>query len=124
MGPARRQWARRARRSRRRALSVASKVAARRSEILRLAATHDWLRGRRRRALRGYRWAVAVARHLGARPELARTCAEIARRLEERRGPDAIDGRNAQAWRDEARHLFAELGLGGEAAAVGDAPRT
>jgi hypothetical protein len=100
-----------ARRSRRGALRVASKVAARRTEILRFAASHDWLRGRWQPALRGYARAVEAGRALGALPELARTCAELARRLAEERGPGALDGRDAAAWRAEARELFVELGL-------------
>jgi hypothetical protein len=113
-----RRIAARARQSRRRALRVAAKVAARRTEILRCAATHDWLLGRHERAARGYTDAVAVARALDARPELARSCAEIARRLEAEPGPDRLDGRAAAAWRSEAGEILRALGLTQELAAL------
>jgi hypothetical protein len=103
------------------ALRVAAKVAARRTEILRYAAAHDWLRGRRERALRGYAAAVESGRSLGALPELARTCAEIARRLEEGSDARALAGRDAAAWRAEARELLLELGLERELESL-DAP--
>jgi class 3 adenylate cyclase/tetratricopeptide (TPR) repeat protein len=106
-----RRLAARARRSRRRALAVAAKVAACRTEVLRLAATEAWLHGRYRRAQQGYASALRVARGLGARPELARTYAEIARRLAAERGPDLLEGRDADSWRAEADELFAALGV-------------
>jgi hypothetical protein len=112
----------RARRSRRSALRVAEKVAARRPEILRLAGSEAWLRGRYGRALRSYTEALRVGRHLGARPELARTCAEVARRLAADRGPDRLEGRDAAAWREEASGLRAGLGLDPEAPMFGDPP--
>jgi hypothetical protein len=106
--------AREARRSRRHALRVASRVAARRTEILRCAAAEAWLKRRYDSALRGYASALAVGRGLGARPELARTCAEIARRLGSGHGPDRLDGRDTHSWRDEACERFAALGLARE----------
>jgi len=113
-----RRLAARARRSRRSALRVAAKVAARRTEILRAAATHEWLLAHFDRALRGYADAVAVARALDARPELARTCAEIARRLASPQGPDRLDGRDAAQWRSEAGEILRGLGLSHELAAL------
>jgi hypothetical protein len=111
-----RRLAWRAQRRRRRALAVARKVAARRTEILRTAATEAWLHGRYDRALRGYLHAREVARGLGARPELARTCGEIARRLAGEQGPDELEGRDAAAWRAEASEGFAALGLAADRA--------
>jgi hypothetical protein len=46
-----------------------------------------------------------------------------ARRLGDGRGPDVLDGRDAGAWRDEAREHFVELALERELEALAAAPR-
>jgi hypothetical protein len=108
--------ARRARKIRRRALSLARKVAPRRVEVLRLAAEHDWWQGRRSRALRGFSDCLAAGRALGARPELARSFLSIARCLESDGKTVEFEGRDAASCREEARRLRVEMGLSPEPA--------
>jgi tetratricopeptide (TPR) repeat protein len=98
----------RARRDARRALRIAAWVPLDRTEIQRLVGRLHWTLGRRERALVWWGRSVATGEQLGARPELARTCLEIARRL----GPGQhVGGLPAGAWLDRARTLFTDLGL-------------
>ncbi|MCW5890434.1 MAG: AAA family ATPase [bacterium] len=92
----------RARAGLRRALRVAGVVAPARTETWRLAGRLHWLLGRRRAARAWWTRALREGERLGAVPELARTCAEVALRTG--------DGR------DRARSLFAEAGLVWDAA--------
>jgi class 3 adenylate cyclase/tetratricopeptide (TPR) repeat protein len=117
---ARRRFGSAARRSARRALAVARKVAKDRAEIHRLAGRVEWLLGRQRRALDLWARGVAQAERMGARPELARTFLEVGRRLgEERSQVSALLGSPADYVR-RAESLLAEIGLatGGETPAV------
>jgi tetratricopeptide (TPR) repeat protein len=101
----------RAQRSAREALRVASKVAIQRAEIHQLCGRLDWLLGRRRQAERYWRAALKVGEQMGARPELARTYAEIGRSLSEVGGDATFDGLSAATCIERARTLFSELGL-------------
>jgi len=114
-GAERREAKRKAKRSRDRALALAKKVAPRRAEVLRLAAQHDALLGRRAHALRSFERALAVASALGARPEQARICLDLARFLEASGG--TLAERDAASYRAEAQRLRAEMGLEPEPAA-------
>jgi class 3 adenylate cyclase len=97
------------RRSRRRALGAAAKVAARRPQVLRLVGREAWLRGRRGAAGRWWARSLAAAEALGARPERARTLHEIAIRVgPSGRGPGGRDGARCGA---EARALYREMNL-------------
>jgi hypothetical protein len=99
----------RLRRSRRRALGAAAKVAGRRPQVLRLAGREAFLRGRRGAAARWWARSLAAADALGARPESARTLHEIAVRL----GPGgrAPGGRSGVRCLAQARALYQEMGL-------------
>lgn len=108
-GHAEREWRRKARKSVRTALGSASKVAWRRTEVLRLAARHQGLIGNPRRALRLFERSVAWGEKLGALTETARTWAEIGRFLAARGG--TFRGLDAEACRARARAAFAELGM-------------
>jgi tetratricopeptide (TPR) repeat protein len=95
-----------------RAVRVAAKVAKERVAIYRLVGRVAWLLGKEKRALAWWTRALSVGEHLGARPELARTCAEVGRRLG---APGTrhttLAGTDAAAYRARAASLFAEIGL-------------
>jgi len=113
--PARREAARRAKRSRARALALARKVAPRRAEVLRLDAQLAALVGQRTRALHGFEQALRVASALGARPEQARICLDLARFLEA--NGSTLAERDAASYGAEAQRLRAEMGLSQEPSA-------
>ena len=107
-----REWTRRARPSARAALRSASKVAWRRTEVLRLAARYHALRGRRRRAQHLLDRSAALGERLGAVPETARTYAEAARLLRAGgRGDERFRGLDAAACAARARAAFELLEL-------------
>ncbi len=111
----RRVWARRARKSVRAALRSATKVAWRRTEVLRLAARHHWLLGHRAHAHRFFDRSADIGERLGARPETARTYAEAGRFLCERAQPDErFRGLDGAACMARARAIFEQLGLAGD----------
>jgi hypothetical protein len=106
------------------AARTASVLAMIRTETYRLTGTMHWLGGVPRKAVAWWEKAVAEGRRLGARPELARTHAEIARRLETHDGTVAAVARLSPAeHRDEARRLFQELGLDQDLASLGGTAR-
>jgi hypothetical protein len=108
----RRALTRRARRSCRAAIRIAAKVARERPEVYRLAGRLYWLLGSSQRALAWWTRSIAAGRALGAHPELARTYAEVGRRLSEggvRVG--ALDGVEAPAYLELARGLSEKLGF-------------
>jgi class 3 adenylate cyclase/tetratricopeptide (TPR) repeat protein len=92
-----------ARRSARRALGVARKVAKLRVEILRAVGQLEWARGRRAKAQAWWARSVAAGERQGALPELARTQLEMAHRL-------GAEGEGA-AHLARARELFGKVGL-------------
>jgi hypothetical protein len=99
-----------ARRAAARALACARKAAWQRPEAFALAGSSAWLCGRRREALRRWGESVDAAEQLGARPELARTWHELARRLDEW-GPGAsFRGLDAAACRARSAEISRELG--------------
>jgi len=101
-----------ARRSARRARSVASRVAAERSEVLRLSGRVEWWARRPRRALAWWTRALEAASSLGARPERARVYAEAGLALQEAADPALrFDFRGGEELVERARQLFDELGL-------------
>jgi class 3 adenylate cyclase/predicted ATPase len=65
------------------ALGIARSIARERPRALRLMARQSWLFGRRRAAVRWWNRGIRESERLGARPELARICAEAAARLGE-----------------------------------------
>jgi hypothetical protein len=96
---------------------MAHRVARERVEVFRLTGTLYWLLRKHRRALLWWRRSIASGRALGARPELARTYAEIGRRLGAAgKHPRALDGLEAARYIALARELYDELGLGWDGA--------
>ena len=112
------RWRRRAGRDARALLAVARKMARLRTEAYRLVGRLAWLRGRRRAAQRWWTRSIREGERLGARPELARTCAEVARRLDGAASA-RVDGRSPAELHELAGELFRELGL----APAGEASR-
>jgi class 3 adenylate cyclase/tetratricopeptide (TPR) repeat protein len=105
------------RRSRRRALGAAAKVAARRPQLFRLAGREAWLRGRRGAATGWWARSLAAAEALGARPERARSLHEIAIRVgPSGQGPRGLVG---AVCGEEARALYQEMGLERDLARLG-----
>jgi hypothetical protein len=80
--------------------------------VLRLVGRSHWLAGEKKAARHWWSRGLAEGRRLGARPETARTCLEVARALTVSQGPDAeLEGRGAADYLEEARNTFQELGL-------------
>ncbi|GAF90787.1 unnamed protein product, partial [marine sediment metagenome] len=102
---------RRARRSGRRAVAMARKVAWQQSENYRLYGRCAWLAGRRRAALRWWGRSIDVAERLGVQPELGRTYLEIGRRLGEKPGRWTFRGMSAERCFEQAFEILDELGL-------------
>jgi hypothetical protein len=105
-----------ARKSARQALRVANGVAGARVETWRLAGRLDWLLGRPKKAIAWWTCAIAEAERLDAKPELARTCAEMALRA---RAANAT-GVDVHAHLERARVLFSEAELAWDLVQLGD----
>ncbi len=108
-GAALRDRRRPARKRLRAALASSSKVAWRRTEVLRLAGRYRWLLGNRRHAHRLFERSIDWGERLGARPETARTYAVVGRLLAADGG--SFRGLDAAACRARAREIFEQLGL-------------
>jgi serine/threonine protein kinase/tetratricopeptide (TPR) repeat protein len=113
----------RAFRSGRQALRNAKKCAVFRIEIIRLMGICPWLAGRQKSALSLWTRAIETGNELRARPELARTYAEVAKRLSESRSRfPAWKGLSASEYRQQARRLFDELELSGTELGAAEGP--
>lgn len=108
-GRAANAYRRSARRNGRQALATAAKMARLRTEAYRISGRYHWLRGKRRQALHWWAQSLAEGQRLGARPELARTYAEIAQRM--RQEAFTLNGLDADACLERARTLFTQMGL-------------
>ncbi|MBW2722742.1 MAG: AAA family ATPase [Deltaproteobacteria bacterium] len=109
--PAFKAAAKRARASRKAALSSANRAAWRKPEALRLAGREAWLLGRQKDAIDWWEQAVDCATTLGARPELGRTLADAGRSLADARTESTLRGRDARSCLREAREIFEDLSL-------------
>jgi class 3 adenylate cyclase len=111
-----------ARRTARRAVRLALRVAWLQPEVLRAAGTCCWLADQQRHALRLWQRSLEAARRLEAGAEHARTQVEIAQRLiAAGRGGETVVGRSARQHLLDARRHFESLGLEQELATVGSA---
>jgi hypothetical protein len=96
----------------RRAVQNARKCAVYRAEILKLMGVSHWLAGKQKTAMLWWDRSVKTAEDLGALPELARTYAEMSRRMRE--GQSRFrewNGISALAYARKAQDLFKELGI-------------
>jgi hypothetical protein len=74
--------------------------------------TYHWIAGAQGKALENWRRSIRCAEDLGARPELARTYAEVGGRLGARRSTiRQLDNVLAGEYVEKARVLLEELGL-------------
>jgi serine/threonine protein kinase/tetratricopeptide (TPR) repeat protein len=102
----------------RKALQNARKCAVYRIEILRLMGVCRWRAGKQKSAVLFWNRAIKTGKELGALPELARTYAEVGKRLSKERSRfQAWNGLPASAYLQNAQKLFDEMGLpaGGKA---------
>jgi hypothetical protein len=97
--------------SSRQATRTAGSVAKERIETYRLAGRLWWIIGKRSRAARWWRRCLDEAERMGARPELARACVEIGRRI----GVAELSGISGTEYVARGRQLFVELGLAQDA---------
>jgi class 3 adenylate cyclase/tetratricopeptide (TPR) repeat protein len=112
-GARRRALRRAAQRSAWRGLRLQAKVAKERTETYKLVGRLCWLLGKPDRALRWWARSIAEGERLGARPELARTCMEVGRRLREAEAPRReLNGMDGNAYLERARNLFVDMELG------------
>ena len=96
----------------RRAVQNARKCAVHRAEILKLMGVSHWLAGKQKTAMLWWDRSLKTAEDLGALPELARTYAEMSRRMGE--GQSRFrewNGISALAYARKAQDLFKELGI-------------
>jgi len=88
------------------------KAALYRTESYRLMGVFYWLTDNQKTALKYWRMAIDEGERLGARPQLSRTYAEIARRLfavkDEKKLPSPIQ---MEEFLEKARAMFVDLGL-------------
>jgi len=93
-------------------LRACRKAALYRTESYKLMGIYNWLCHDGKSALDWWQKAVDEGERLGARPQLARTYAEIGRRFYEVRAergrPSAVEPRE---FLEKARHIFTDLGL-------------
>jgi tetratricopeptide (TPR) repeat protein len=88
------------------------KAALYRTESYRLMGVYHWLIGREKTALKFWRTAIDEGESLGARPQLSRTCAEMAKRLCEVKGePHRPSSIPLEELVKKARSMFVDLGL-------------
>jgi hypothetical protein len=112
-----RRLIRRGRYDARKALSTSARAARVRTETYRLVGTFEWLRGRERRGAAWWLKSIAEGERLGARPELARTHREVARRLAAAPGGVVdVAGGGSDVHLAAAKKLFRELELTAELA--------
>lgn len=103
---------RRARKSGRKAVRNCRKYACAKTEVFRLMGTCSWLCDRQAEAVDWWRASLAVGEALGDRVELARTCAEIGKRLSEKEGAfKELNGIGPEGYLEKARKSFEEMGL-------------
>ena len=102
----------RARTSGKSALRNAGKYAFNKTEVLRLKGLHHWVLGRQKKAATFWGKSINEGERLGARVELARTYAEVGRRLREPNSRiSQLNGRTADEYVEQARSLFEEMDL-------------
>jgi len=111
-----------ARRTARKAVRLAMRVAWLQPEVFRSAGTCCWHAGRPRQALRLWRHSLGAAQRLQAGAETARTQLELAQRLiAAGRGGEVVDGRSARQHMMDARRYFERAGLEEELSIAGSA---
>lgn len=107
---------RQARRSARRAVRLVGVVAPQRTEVYRLVGRMWHVLGKPKKAFEWWARSITVGKTLGTRPELARAYRDVAGALAGlQQGPRTWDGKDAAAYVEMARTLFAEMQLDNDA---------
>jgi len=94
------------------AVKISAKYTPNRTETLRLMGVYYWLLGKQKKASSWFKKSLKVGIQLGARPELARTCMEIGKRMLEKKGkvPQSSHVR-AKKYFEKARELCQKMKL-------------
>lgn len=94
------------------AVRNARKYALNKTEVYRLKGVYCWLINKQHKAISWWRKSMMIAEELGAKVELARTHAEIGRRLVEKKSRfKALDGLSPEVYSEKAKILFERLSL-------------
>jgi serine/threonine protein kinase/tetratricopeptide (TPR) repeat protein len=94
------------------AIKNSEKFAPMKPECFRLMGSYYWVAGKQKKALSWWEKSIKIGKHMGARPELARTYMEVGRRLvEERSKFHELAGIPAAEYLEKARQLFTGMGL-------------
>lgn len=94
------------------AIKNSRRFAAERTKALRLAGECCWLAGNQAKAFSWWRRSLKEGERLSARPEIARTCLVLGKRLaDEKSRIRRLDGLGAQDYLDKAERSFRELGM-------------
>jgi len=106
------EFKKRAHKSGRAAIKLSRWVAMIKPETQRLMGTLCWLENRQKHALNYWDKSLKSAKHLGSRPELARTYVEVGKRLFEKKSRfQDLKGIRAEEYFEKARQLFTEMNL-------------
>jgi len=93
-------------------IKACRKAATYRTDSCRLMGVYKWLTQDRKSAFKWWQKAIAEGERLGARPQLARTYAEIAvRTLSIKDESSQLLMKRAEAYREKAKAMFSDLGL-------------
>ncbi len=98
------------------------KCAAEKTKVLRLMGVYFWLIRKQERAFVWWEKSITAGESLTARPEMARTYLEVARRLaDEKSRIGQINGIGAEGFFQKAQHIFTELDMRRDLAELGRA---
>ena len=92
-------------------IKTSKKAALCRTEACRLMGVYKWLNRDQKSAFDWWRKAISEGERLGARPQIARTYAEMGKRLTAAGIESEPDGRRSQEFLQKARTMFQELRL-------------
>ncbi|MGD9345167.1 MAG: AAA family ATPase, partial [Candidatus Aminicenantes bacterium] len=105
-------YTKRALKSGKMAIANARRYALNKTEVYRLMGVYHWLIDKQHKAISWWRKSVKIGEELGAKVELARTHAEIGRRLAEKKSRfQALDGLSPRDYSKKAIALFERLNL-------------
>ncbi|MFC1581042.1 adenylate/guanylate cyclase domain-containing protein [Thermodesulfobacteriota bacterium] len=101
-----------AKKSARKMLKIAKKVAQNRTDAYKLMGVYCWTINKQKTALKWWQKAITEGEHLGARLELSRTYFEVGKHLLENTSKyKSLNGITAQEYIEKARILFHEMKL-------------
>lgn len=105
-------YKKRASRSGKEAIRNVRKYALNKTEVFKLFGVYEWLLNKQHKAILWWKKSIKVGEELGARVELARTHAEIGRRLSENKSRfHGLDGTPPETYLEKAKAVFERLHL-------------